>query len=157
MDEVRVIKALTECSAASGAIQAEHFAIEQALNTLNQAMLAGASPEQMTEIVDIAVDFHEAHFANEEEAFADCGYQGLDAHVKDHQLMLKRLRTARREISKGKLEATLNVSDLLYAFHNHVAAHDRDAHAHMLRQKMERGQNIMQSQIELDRLMRLSA
>jgi hemerythrin len=157
MDEVRIISALTECSAASGAIQAEHFAIEQALNTLNQAMLAGASPEQLTQIVDIAVDFHEAHFANEEQSFADCDYEGQDAHVRDHEKMLERLRAARREISTGKIEAILNVSDLLYAFHNHVAAYDRDAHAHMLRQKMERGQNMLQSQIELDRLMRLSA
>lgn len=128
-------------------LHAEYFAIDQGLNTLNQAMLAGASPEQLTRMVDIVVDFHEAHFAHEELAFADCGYQHRDAHMSDHQIMLKRLRDARNEIRGGTFEAALSVSNLLYAFHNHVVQFDGDAHAHLLRQSMESAEILHEHQV----------
>jgi hemerythrin-like metal-binding protein len=156
MDQVRRIRALTDCGANMAALQAEHSAIEDGLDTLDQAVLAGAPPEQLTRIVDIIIHFHEAHFSNEEEAFRDSGYPALDTHVKAHAIMLQKLRAARSAISEGQPEASLDVSDLLNTFHDHVAILDRPAHAYLVRQGMQHGGDTAHRQTELDRIMRPS-
>jgi hemerythrin len=102
-------------------------AIHQALNALNEAVLEGASPEQLTRIVDIAIGLHETRFAREEQVLSDRGDARNDAHKQEHRIILERLRSTRRVIIDGDFAKATAVSDLLYAFHHHTAEFDEAA------------------------------
>jgi hemerythrin-like metal-binding protein len=131
MDSARTIKALTECGAITSALKAEHYAIEDALQTLDAALLAGASAEKLTQIMDIVVDFCAAHFANEQEEFSKTGYAGAAAHTRAHDKILEKFRAARAAVSNGRIKGVLDATDLLNAFHDHVSRFDRAAHAQL--------------------------
>jgi hemerythrin len=158
MDAARTIEALTECGAICAALKAEHYAIEDALQTLDGAVLAGASAETLARIMDIVVDFCAAHFTAEQREFMQHGYAGAEAHVKAHDKLLLKFRTARTLIVNGHIEGTLDAADLLNAFHNHIARFDRPAHAFILEQSIVRGEgDTLHHQIELAQLFRTKA
>lgn len=136
MDAARTIRALSACGAATAALQAEHMAIEDALNTLTEAIAAGANQHQLADILEIVIDSHAAHFRNEEEEFREVGYPHLDAHVRSHQAMLGKLHAARRVVSSSDIAAALDVCTLVNTFHNHVANLDRPAHEYILKHRI---------------------
>ncbi|MGA7412609.1 MAG: hemerythrin domain-containing protein [Bryobacteraceae bacterium] len=136
MDHARGIKALSDCGAIQASLETEHDAIENALTVLGHGMLAGASPHVLTQIMDMVLDFCEAHFQSEEQAFRDGGYADVDLHARDHARLLSELRAARAAISAGQIEATIDASALLNCFHDHVATFDEIAHA-QIRQATE--------------------
>jgi hemerythrin-like metal-binding protein len=138
MDSARTIRALTDCGAITAALKAEHYAIEDALQTFDGAVLAGASQETLAQILDIVVDFCVKHFSDEECQFSGDQYAESSAHAKSHERLLARFRAARVAILEGKIEGTLDAADLLNAFHNHIARFDRPAHAYSLQQSMSR-------------------
>jgi hemerythrin len=158
MDAARTIEALTQCGAVSAALKAEHYAIEDALQTLDGAVLAGANAETLARIMDIVVDFCVAHFAAEQREFMHHGYAGSEAHVKAHDKLLAKFRDARSLIVNGQIEGTLDAADLLNAFHNHVSRFDRPAHAFILQHSIAGRQgDSLHHQIELDQLYRTKA
>jgi hemerythrin-like metal-binding protein len=140
MDSARTIKALTECGAITAALKAEHYAIEDALQTLDGALFAGASRETLTRIMDIVVDFCVAHFTGEEQEFGSHKYAGTEAHAKAHERLLKKFRGARRAVVDGQIEGALDAADLLDAFHDHVSRFDRPAHEYVLQQRIGRAE-----------------
>ena len=156
MDSARTIKALTECGAVTAALKAEHDAIEDALRALTEAMLADANTATLTQIMDILLDFCVAHFDSEEQELLDNGYPETVGHASAHKALLRRFRVARTALSKGQIEATLDASDLLNSFHNHVARFDRPAHAHLLRKRIDSGEgDRLHHQTQLNQLYRV--
>jgi len=154
MDQARTIKALTDCGAITAALEVEHQAIENSLQALSDALLAGANTEVLTEIIDIVVDFCVAHFSSEEREFREQGYTGVDAHAAAHEKLLNRLRSVRIAISEGQPDATLDAGDLINGFHYHVSHFDRPAHAQLLHQHVENGGDTLHRLSELERLTR---
>ena len=120
---------LTDCGAISAALTAEHQAIDVALETLAEAMHAGASVEVLNKIMSMVLRFCEEHFAREERCFRARGYFDIELHVSAHEDLLRSFRAVQIAISTNQLEATLDASDLLNTFHNHVDGLDRLAHA----------------------------
>ena len=156
MDASRTIQALSDCGAITAALKAEHYAIEDALQTLDGAILAGADKENLAQIMDIVLDFCAQHFSGEEKQFSGQGYFGADAHARAHEKLLSKFQEARTAILSGKIEGTLDAADLLNAFHTHVARFDRPAHAFVLQQQIVRGEgDSRHHQIELDQLYRV--
>jgi hemerythrin len=130
------IEALTECGAVSAALQAEHAAIESALQTLGDAMLAGAKPESLAKIMDMVVEFCLCHFEAEDQLFA--GGEHGQVHAGAHKTLLAKFRAVRDSIGEGQPEGTLDAADLLNDFHNHVTHFDRASHAILLQQNIDR-------------------
>lgn len=154
MDEAATIKTLASCGAINAALRTEHAAIEGALQTLGDAVLAGADAHLLTEITSRVLAFCVAHFDNEEKLFRDGRYSDVEAHVAAHQGLLGAIRAACKAVSEGELEATLDVSDLLDRFQDHVVRFDRPAYAEMLQQSVEHGGGTFQAVAELDLLTR---
>jgi hemerythrin-like metal-binding protein len=154
MDQARIIKALTDCDAVTSALMAEHYAIEDALQALDGAVIAGATAETLAQLMDVVVDFCVAHFANEEQEFRDQDYAGLDSHARAHKALLARFRAARDAVREGRIEGTLDAADLLNAFHNHIGTFDRPAYAHKLQQRIAAGGDTAHQQAELNQLYR---
>jgi hemerythrin len=140
LNQARLIKALTDCDAVTSALMAEHYAIEDALHALDNAVLAGGTAETLTRIMDVVVDFCVEHFANEEQEFRDQGLVDAEPHTRAHRALLRRFRAARVSVSEGRMEGTLDAGDLLNAFHNHIGSFDRPAYALKLQQRIAAGQ-----------------
>jgi hemerythrin-like metal-binding protein len=157
VDQARAIKALSECGAITAALDTEHDAIENALLALGDAMLAGASPEVLTQIMDMVVDFCTAHFQSEEQAFREDGYVDLEVHAADHKRLLRELRASRAAISDGQIEATIDASVLLNCFLSHVATFDQIAHEELLGQRVKQAGETLRQSKELDRMARALA
>jgi hemerythrin len=149
MDPVKRIKVLTDCGANAAALRAEHTAIEDALDTLDHAVIAGATTHQLTDILRMVYDFQEAHFCAEELMLIESGFPGLAAHASAHQGMLQRLHDARSSLQGGDLEAALDASDLINCFHDHVATYDRAAHTYLIQQQVKKGAEPLPGQAEL--------
>jgi hemerythrin len=154
LNSATAIRALTDCGAITAALRAEHSAIEDGLQTLGDAVLAGANTQVLTQVISMVVHFCEAHFANEEEAFSVWGYAEVGAHASAHQGLLNAFRAARIEVAAGCIDATLTVSDLLNGFHDHIARFDRPAYVEMLKQNIEHGGGTPRELTELDLLTR---
>lgn len=155
MNQAGLIKALTDCDAVTSALMAEHYAIEDALQALDGAVLAGATAETLAQIMDVVVDFCVNHFASEEQEFRDHGIVGADLHARAHRALLRRFRAARVAVREGRIEGTLDAGDLLNAFHNHIGRFDRPAYALKLKQRIDAGQGDADVQrAELNQLYR---
>ena len=158
MDSARTIKILTESGAITAALKAEHYAIEDALQTLDGAIIARASGGQLTQIMDIVVDFCVAHFAHEEREFSAHNYQATEAHTRAHKKLLEKFQSARTAIVEGKIEGLLDAADLLNAFHDHVSRFDRAAHTHVLESQIARGAgDVAHQRCVLDQLSRTTS
>jgi hemerythrin-like metal-binding protein len=134
----------------------EHQAIENALQTLGDAMVAGARSEILTEIMDTILDSSVAHFRNEEQEFRNQCYAGSDGHARAHETLLGRLRSVRTAVSEGQPEAILAACDLLNSFHDHIDRLDRPAFTQILRQHSANGSASFHQLAELDRIMQAS-
>jgi hemerythrin-like metal-binding protein len=122
------IHLLNNRGCALDALEAEHDAIELVLQHLTQAVLSGADRAEVIEILNTSIDFCATHFADEEEFMLKNGYAHLDLHVAAHKQLLVQFVEARRSGSgEGLPLATLDVAELLHAFHRHVETYDRVA------------------------------
>ncbi|MGD1070690.1 MAG: hemerythrin family protein [Bryobacteraceae bacterium] len=151
MDQAIAIQELTDSGAVTAALKTEHQAIEDALQSLDNAISAGAIPPVLTGIIDVVVDFCTSHFDKEELAFRDSGYAGTDAHERAHQLLLGRIRAARLAIGEGQPGAALGARDLLNHIHEHIADFDRPAYVQLLWKHIESGGQTFNRMFELCR------
>ena len=115
---------------AAEALDVEHGAIQQILQSLCEAALCGANRAECIEILNTAVDFCATHFADEESFMRKHSDSHLNAHVAAHKRLLSKMVRARRGANgEGLPLATLDAADLLHDFHEHVATFDRAASA----------------------------
>ncbi len=150
MNQAGYIKVLTECGAGTAALRSEHYAIEDSLNALSEAMITGASAEQLAKVVSIALEFQETHFRDEEELLRASNYPEIEKHARAHKRMLERLRAIQCDVSARGTDAAFSALALLDRFHEHVALQDAPAHEHLLHSSKS------EAQLERERIARES-
>ena len=107
-------------------LKAEHEAIQMTLQSLEAAVISGASRAEVIDVMNAVIAFCSVHFVDEETLMSRSGYSRLDAHVAAHKRLLAKFVAARRSASgEGLSVATLDHLDLLQAFHSHVTVWDR--------------------------------
>ena len=108
------------------ALNAEHEAIELALQSIESAVTSGASRAEVVDVMNVVIAFCTVHFEDEEKLMRRTGYRRLGAHVAAHKKLLAKFVTARGNAASEDISlATLDHLDLLHSFHNHVAVWDR--------------------------------
>ena len=122
-EEINVLK---NRGSIAEALLAEHDAIEQMLQALREAVVAGADHVECIEILNTSVEFCAAHFADEEEFMQRNGHGFLKSHAHAHrELMRKFTNVIRRASTDGLSLAILDEVDLLCDFHEHVRTYDQ--------------------------------
>ena len=129
MNHAAVIRLLTECGAATAALNAEHDALDGCLRSLSDLVMAGASGATTAALLHLAFQFCTAHFGHEERFMYEHGYAGTQAHAAAHKQFLARLQDieARMTTEEASL-AALDAAGLIHDLHEHVEAFDRPAH-----------------------------
>jgi hemerythrin-like metal-binding protein len=108
------------------ALKAEHEAIEMALQSLEAAVVSGASRAEVIDVMNAVIAFCAVHFEDEESLMRRSSYGRLRAHSAAHKKLLAKFVTARQGASgEGLSIATLDHLDLLHSFHGHVSVWDR--------------------------------
>jgi hemerythrin len=110
-------------------LHAEHSRIEQALHSMLDAILHGASGEDVIAILNEIIDFCSAHFACEEGFLRANGDAWTEAHAEAHRRLLEEFLQVRTLASgEGVSLAALDTMELLADFRTHIDQHDDPAY-----------------------------
>lgn len=87
----------------------EHKKLIDLLNSLYDAMKAGKGKDVSGTILQELIAYTVTHFANEEKAFAEAGYEEAQRHHDIHEKMKAKVMSFKSDLESGKV----SVIDLL--------------------------------------------
>jgi hemerythrin len=87
---------------------AEHRRLVGMVNDLFDAVQAGKGKEALGGILEELIAYTETHFANEEEIMREHGYDEVDGHKSEHELLTRQVHEIRRKYMAGA-SATLSM------------------------------------------------
>jgi hemerythrin-like metal-binding protein len=107
-------------------IDAEHQAIFRIGAELQQAMVAEAPTERMSEIVRGVMAAVEDHFRHEERLMRKARYLGRDWHKKQHDGVRRNLKEYAKRVAEDDRQASKEMLEYLsHWLHDHTAVTDR--------------------------------
>lgn len=83
------------------AIDKQHQALFEWVNTLNEAVQRGDGSEAVNEVIWNLITYVTEHFTAEEQLMMSCDYPRLIAHRKEHDQFVDRLRHIQVEFIDG--------------------------------------------------------
>lgn len=104
----------------------QHRKIFQLLNTLRQAMLEKKSEQVLTQIVNELAQYAKTHFASEEAYFQMYAYPEREAHKREHDAFVQKVRQFQEELIRGRATLTVDVFKFLSDWvKHHVLGSDK--------------------------------
>jgi len=85
------------------AMDDQHGILMDTMNELRLANVRGASPDQVSELVDQLIAFTRMHFASEEQLMGQWGYPGLAEHQAEHRRLLALLLESAHWVQHGEI------------------------------------------------------
>jgi hemerythrin len=115
-------------------IDREHRELLAILNLLYDHIQEGQGRAVLAEVLDRLVAYTATHFDHETRLFAETGYEGAAAHLRQHDELVRRVRDLQIRHRAGggpvlSLEALTMLKTWLV---DHIQGSDRDYVAHML-------------------------
>jgi methyl-accepting chemotaxis protein/hemerythrin len=108
------------------AIDAQHRALIDIINRLDEARASGTDRGALAETIAELDDYTREHFGLEERLFTERGYPEAEAHVKEHGFFVGRIVAFRRDFEAGKAELTKEILDFLKSWlTKHISLSDR--------------------------------
>jgi hemerythrin len=109
----------------------EHRELVALINTLHDAMAAGAGRNQIIDALGEIYAQISAHFALEEKFMRGSRYLAYAEHKEDHEILLDDLRDIMDQVEDdGSYDEERLSKDLSYWFSEHFRTHDARLHAH---------------------------
>jgi hemerythrin len=91
----------------------QHKQLLLIMNNLNEAILAGKGQDALKEtFIDLA-DYTVHHFGDEERMLRDNGYSDLEAHIKEHRELEKKVGDYRHMLETGGNPVSSDILDFL--------------------------------------------
>ncbi|MBV9507353.1 MAG: hemerythrin family protein [Acidobacteriia bacterium] len=141
-DDGKDIELIAQCGAITAALDTKLQALKNALEMLTNAVLAGATGDVVTKILDLIIEFSAKHFAFEERLMRDQGFRDIDAHVAAHAYLSDRLERLRAAAGRETSIATLDAIDLVHDYLDHAAHSDQTAYEQMEQSHWMRGRSV---------------
>lgn len=116
-------------------IDAEHQHLVHLLNELFYAMTLGSGRERLGQILDGVIDYTDYHFRHEEFLFEKTKYPDMEAHIKEHDNLRKRVFEIQRKYKSGEY-GTLTIETLTFLKQwliNHTTGSDKRFGPHLNR------------------------
>ncbi|MCW8835134.1 MAG: hemerythrin domain-containing protein [Rhodospirillales bacterium] len=107
-------------------IDDEHVGLILLLEDLSQAIENHADTAALSRQLDMVVEAHREHFANEEKFLRNAGYGDLERHAQEHVRLMKVIAEAARAISgmKNRVQMIGTIHELDHALLNHMIEYD---------------------------------
>jgi hemerythrin-like metal-binding protein len=111
----------------------DHKKLIALLNDLHDGIAAGRGTERLGRVLDGLVGYVVAHFAHEEEFFAQTKYPAAAEHIQEHRALTKLVLDVQARYNKGHFETlSLDTLDFLKNWlHEHVLGLDKNYKAHL--------------------------
>jgi hemerythrin len=107
-------------------IDAEHRAIFEAGQQVQQAIESGASPEQIKPLLEALMSCAEDHFRHEERLMQEARYSGFEWHKGQHDGVRRRMRHFVAALENGQADAPQLLLEYLAEWlDDHTALTDR--------------------------------
>lgn len=120
-----------EFSVGVAAIDHEHRELIELINNLHGTIGAGATNDQVIEILGEIYAQISAHFALEEKVMRDIEYDAYPAHKTDHEALLDELRDIMDRVEDdGGFDEDRLSHELNHWFSEHFRTHDARLHHH---------------------------
>jgi hemerythrin-like metal-binding protein len=101
-------------------IDQQHKALVGILNQLGDAVQGKADAWDESVVLTRLVEYTETHFAYEEALMRRIGYDGLDAHAQEHQLLFEQVGDLMARSTAGE---TAGAEDLLIFLRDWLSSH----------------------------------
>lgn len=107
-------------------IDTQHKNLINIINNLYDAMKAGKGKDIIPKIIKDMSAYTITHFSYEEKLMQQYGYPEYEAHKKQHDTFVKKVKEFEAEIAKGNITITLNVANFLKDWLiNHIQITDK--------------------------------
>ncbi|MCS7238262.1 MAG: bacteriohemerythrin [Thermoguttaceae bacterium] len=104
----------------------QHKKLFEILGSLQQAMMARKGTDVISSIVSELANYTKTHFACEEGYLRMYGYPELEAHKKEHEIFVEKIRQFQNDLAKGQVTLSLNVFRFLVDWlKNHILGTDK--------------------------------
>jgi hemerythrin-like metal-binding protein len=95
------------------AIDAQHKALFQSAQDLQEAVAAGTPDEAVTRVLDHLVTYCKTHFADEETHMDRLGFPELAAHQEEHRKLMARVYGLLERHATGEQQVPMELSILI--------------------------------------------
>lgn len=114
-------------------LDADHKKLVSMVNDLYDAIQAGKGKEKVGPVLDGLIDYTKAHFAREEQYFAQTGYPDSPAHKKEHTELTRQVADVQSKYKAGATSTlSLEVMNFLKNWLiNHIQGSDKKYTAHL--------------------------
>lgn len=112
-------------------IDAQHKRLIELINELHQAMLDGAVPEKIKEILNGLIEYTQLHFSHEEKLFAEHEYPDAVAHKEIHDALVGKVMELKTKVDAGEQIRGMEVMEFLKSWlTGHILGEDKKYSAH---------------------------
>jgi hemerythrin len=102
-----------EFSVGVASLDAQHKRLIEIINELHDAMMQGAAPATLKQVLGHLADYTRTHFSSEENWMMQHGYGGLAAHRREHEELLRQVSGYQQAVAAGKLTVSLQLMNFL--------------------------------------------
>lgn len=94
-------------------IDADHRNIIDIVNKLHDAMQERKGDKVLNQVLFDLVVYTKGHFTREEQHMRSIDFSGLEAHKREHDMLLQQVAEFRRDLQEGKGTRTIQVAEFL--------------------------------------------
>lgn len=105
----------------------QHRKLFEILGQLQQAMIAGKGSDVVSTIVAELVNYTKIHFSCEEGYLRMYAYPELEAHKREHESFVEKIRQFQSDLARGQVNLSVNVLRFLTDWlRNHILKTDKN-------------------------------
>ncbi|MDP2877152.1 MAG: bacteriohemerythrin [Holophaga sp.] len=107
-------------------IDRQHLGLFEAINCLHDALRAGRSRQEQTDILAFLHTYTVEHFQTEEAVMRDSGYPALEAHQELHRTLVQQVNDLEEKYALGTMTLSIMTMHFLKDWlTNHIQAEDQ--------------------------------
>lgn len=113
------------------AIDRDHKVLVDQINMLSDAVESGANSTMTASVINVLIDYTVYHFDRERRMMEATGFPDADRHLKEHDLMVAKVKAMHQTFSHGSRDAEDMFKFLKVWLTQHILKSDRALAAHL--------------------------
>jgi len=114
-------------------IDRQHKRLVDILNRLHDAMIQGAPPASLHQILNDLISYTRSHFVDEERAMERARYPQLAAHRREHEELTEKVLRFQQDLRDGRVALSVQLLGFLKSWlRDHIMKTDKAYTAHLL-------------------------
>ena len=116
-------------------IDDQHRKLVETVNLLYDSILAGESPQMLSEIFERMVEYDTFHFSTEEDLMIKFNFSGYQEHRREHEECTKNVLEFKHQFESGEKAITIELISFLVNWVHHHLLHVDKKYAAFFKEK----------------------